>query len=191
MLALIPSMPFGAPATNVTASPDVAAGIESMCALLEQRANARNLASEPKLSGGWRLLYSNGQEIVSLARGFPLGFVLGPTYQPLDTSSGFFENQATVFNRYNLGKLSTTVVGDVRLAPPGSLNAVGVVNDRGNRVDVDFQRIVFSLDELFGRPVRLRKILTPNLQDGVAQPANDQTYLSDGLRVTCGEYRAA
>ena len=32
-------------------------------------------------------------------------------------------------------------------AAAGSLNAVGVANDAGNRVDVIFQRITFSLDE--------------------------------------------
>lgn len=37
-------------------------------------------------------------------------------------------------------------------APAGSLNAVGVVNDRGNRIDVNFRRISFSLDEVRPNP---------------------------------------
>eukprot|EP00964_Phaeocystis_antarctica_P112830 scaffold76934_cov60-Phaeocystis_antarctica.AAC.2 len=71
-------------------------------------------------------------------------------------------------------------------APAGSLNAVGVVNDRGNRIDVNFRRISFSLDEVLGRPAQLRKILVPNQQPGTAQPANDITYLDAAVRIVRG-----
>ena len=71
-------------------------------------------------------------------------------------------------------------------APAGSLNAVGVVNDRGNRIDVNFRRISFSLDEVLGRPAQLRKILVPNQQPGTAQHANDITYLDAAVRIVRG-----
>ena len=45
---------------------------------------------------------------------------------------------------------------------------------------------MFSLDELFGRPVRLRKVLKTALKPGVEQPANDQTFLSANMRVVRG-----
>ena len=66
------------------------------------------------------------------------------------------------------------------------MNAAGVLNSANNRVDVEFRRIVFSLDELFGRPVRLRKVLKTALKPGVEQPANDQTFLSANMRVVRG-----
>ena len=72
-------------------------------------------------------------------------------------------------------------------APAGSLNAVGVVNDRGNRIDVNFKRITFSLDEVLGRPVTgVRKVLVPKPKLDVAQPANDVTYLDADMRITRG-----
>ena len=117
------------------------------------------------LNGSWRLLYSNGREITNLATGLPLGFVLGPTYQPIDIATGRFENQGAVVHRLGLARASTCVVGDVRRAPLGTVNAAGTVNDAGNRVDVDFRRITFGLDELFGSPLRLQKVLVPSLVD--------------------------
>jgi hypothetical protein len=69
------------------------------------------------------------------------------------------------------------VVGDVRLARAGTLNAAGTVNDAGNRVDVDFRRITFSLDELLGAPLaRVRKVIVPTQDPDAPQPANDITY---------------
>ena len=185
LLSLIPSMPFGAPATNATLSAELVAQIEASAAELERSAGA-DLVRDRKLNGSWRLLYSDGREITSLARGFPGGFGLGPTYQPIDIATGRFENQGSVVNRYGIARLSTTVVGDVNPAPTNSLNAAGVRNDRGNRVDVNFRRITFSLDEVFGRPTKLRKVLKPNLQAGVEQPANDVTYLDASIRITRG-----
>jgi hypothetical protein len=184
LLALIPTMSKGAPATNATIAPSLAAQIEEATAALEARFGAHDLAVATNLNGSWRLLYSNGREITSLAAGLPGGFALGPTYQPLDSSTGRFENQGSVLGPF--AKLSTTVIGDVRVAPAGSLNAAGVLNSANNRVDVEFRRIVFSLDELFGRPVRLRKVLKTALQPGVEPPANDQTFLSANVRVVRG-----
>ena len=186
LLALIPAMPFGAPATNATLPKGLVADIDARAASLERSFGGRNVIADQNLNGSWRLLYSDGREITSLAAGFPGGFALGPTYQPIDLATGRFENQGNVLNRYGLARLSTCVVGDVRPAPAGSLNAAGTVNDRGNRVDVIFRRITFSLDEVLGRPASVRKILVPNQQAGTAQPANDVTYLQADMRITRG-----
>ena len=118
--------------------------------------------------------------------GFPGGFQLGPTYQPIDLATGRFENQGNVINTFGIARLSTCVVGDVSAAPIGSVNADGVKNVVGNRIDVNFRRITFSLDEVFGRPSTLRKVLVPNLKEGTAQPANDITYLDSTMRIVRG-----
>lgn len=179
-------MPFGAPATNETLPASQVSQIEAAALSLEGAFRERNVVSDRNLNGSWRLLYSDGREISSLAAGFPGGFQLGPTYQPIDLATGRFENQGSVVNAFGLASLSTCVVGDVSPAPAGSLNAVGVVNDRGNRIDVNFRRISFSLDEVLGRPARLRKVLVPQQQPGTAQPANDVTYLDTAVRIVRG-----
>ena len=188
LLNVIPAMPFGAPATNVTLPRSVVADIESAAIALERLGQVDNALS-PNVNGSWRLLYSNAREISNLASGLPLGFALGPTYQPLDVGSGRFENQGSIVHQLGVAKASTCVVGDVRVAPPGTRNAASTVNDKGNRVDVDFRRIVFSLDEFFGRPLadgQVRKIVVPTNDPGAAQPANDVTYLDATIRVTRG-----
>ncbi|EJK44776.1 hypothetical protein THAOC_36657 [Thalassiosira oceanica] len=150
-------------------------------------AKARSKKKGKRFNYTFWLLYSNGPEITSLASGLPLGFELGPTYQPLDVEGGRFENRGAVSNRYGLARLATGVVGDVSVSPPNSLNAVGIANDRNNRVAVSFRAIVFSLDEVFGRPVSVRKVLIPKLDpDAVATPANDVTYLDDQIRIVRG-----
>ena len=182
-------MASGAPATNATIPAALAAEIEAQPSALEQQVARRNLAKDRLLNGSWRLLYSNGQEITSLAAGFPGGFELGPTYQPIDVATGRFENQGSVVNRFGAAKLRTCVVGDVRPAAAGSLNAVGVANDAGNRVDVTFRRITFSLDEFpAGTPLAAppRKVLVPKQEPEAAQPANDVTYLDATTRVVRG-----
>jgi len=149
LLDAIPAMPYGAPATSATLPADIVRGIEERAVALEasgMRGNARS----PALDGSWRLLYSNAREITNLASGLPLGFVLGPTYQPVDLASGTFENQGGVLHALGLAKAATTVVGDVRPAAGGTLNAAGTRDVAGNRVDVDFRRLTFSLDELLG-----------------------------------------
>ena len=222
LLKLIPEMEFGAPATNATISAALAQEIESSAAALE-RLGAKDLAVAPTLSDSWRLVYSNGREVLArfpgihpqihahvlasapcfpcfwshrhtsvcpcptwqitnLASGLPLGFALGRTFQPLDVPTGRFENIGQIEHKLGLATASTLVIGDVRRAPLGTLNAAGTVNAAGNRVDVDFRRLVFGLDSVLGRPLDppLRKVIVPQQKAGVAQPANDVTYL-DGV----------
>lgn len=187
LLALIPLLPYGAPATRATLPLDLADAIEAEATSLERFHPTRNAATDPRLNGSWRLRYTNAPEITSLAKGLPLGFTLGKTYQPVDTSLGFFENQATIEHALRLARASTRVVGELRVAPGGTRNAAGVEDTEGNRVDVDFQRITFSVDELFGQPVSgLRKIVIPKNTPTAAQPSNDVTYLDGTMRMTRG-----
>jgi hypothetical protein len=113
LLQLIPAMPFGAPATNETLPASQVSQIEAAALSLEGAFRERNVVSDRNLNGSWRLLYSDGREISSLAAGFPGGFQLGPTYQPIDLATGRFENQGSVVNAFGLASLSTCVVGDV------------------------------------------------------------------------------
>ena len=184
LLESIPVLPFDAPATNVTIDPQLAQDIERQAAALEQ--GTRDLAASDELSGSWRLLYSNGREIRNLASGLPLGFALGRVYQPVDTAGGRFENQGAIEHIWGWARASNCVIGDVRVAPLGTVNAAGTINSAGNRVDVDFRRITFSLDEIFGRPVSFRKVIVTKQAPAAAQPANDVTYLDETLRITRG-----
>ena len=193
LIHMIPEMDFGAPATNATISRELSTKIEEVASFLESgssHSNNRNNAKSTYLSGSWRLLYSNGPEITSLAKSLPLGFTLGPTYQPLDTTSGRFENRGNVYNKFfNIAKLQTNVIGDVSVANDGTLNAIGVPNDHGNRVNVDFRCITFELDEVLGKvvgPPPLRKTLIPKISPNSAQPANDITYLDESVRIIRG-----
>eukprot|EP00286_Rhodomonas_abbreviata_P004524 CAMPEP_0181334664 /NCGR_PEP_ID=MMETSP1101-20121128/26392_1 /TAXON_ID=46948 /ORGANISM="Rhodomonas abbreviata, Strain Caron Lab Isolate" /LENGTH=355 /DNA_ID=CAMNT_0023444679 /DNA_START=12 /DNA_END=1075 /DNA_ORIENTATION=+ len=185
LLSVIPEMPFGQPATNGTITPALAQEIEAQAEALEQQ-GGRDTVKSPLLSGSWRLLYTNAREIRNLASGLPLGFVLGKVYQPVDTTNGFFENQGEIEHVLGLAKASNCVIGDVRIAKLGTLNAAGTVNTAGNRIDVDFRRITFALDELLGRPASLRKVIVTKKDPQALQPANDITYLEQGMRVTRG-----
>lgn len=91
-------------------------------------------------------------------------------------------------NRYNLARLQTNVVGEINVAECGTLNAVGVQNDKGNRVDVNFRVISFELDEIFGIKLDppIRKTLIPTTNPNTAQPANDITYLDAMTRIVRG-----
>ena len=186
LLATIPDMPFGAPATNATLDAKIVANIEAQAVELEklgQRGNARAAS----LNGTWRLLYSNAREISNLASGLPLGFALGPTYQPVDLATGRFENQGNVLHSLGIAKAATTVVGDVRATQGKTTNAAGTVSSDGNRIDVDFRRITFELNEAFGKEVKgVRKIVVPKQLEDAAQPANDVLYLDSTMRVTRG-----
>lgn len=176
-------MEYEAPATNATIPKELSQQIEALAHYIENQQS--NNAQSPLLKGNWKLIYSNGAEITSLATNLPLGFRLGKTTQPV--GDRFFENRGTLEHPLGLAHWQTNVVGDVRVAPSGSLNAVGVVNDRNNRVDVDFNVLVFVLDELLGRPVRFQKTLIPKpLKEGQAQPANDVTYLDETVRIVRG-----
>lgn len=185
--SMIPSMPCGAPATNATIDLDISAKIEEAARSLESQSNMQDNAISPQLSGSWRLIYSNAAEISNLAVNLPLGFCLGKTYQPLDTAAGFFENRAPLEHPWHLGKLQVNVVGDVRVAKRGTRNAVDVVNDSNNRVDIDFKAITFELQELLGFQTSIQKSLTPkSIDQSKAQPANDVTYLDDYTRIVRG-----
>ena len=89
----------------------------------------------------------------------------------------------------NIARASTTVIGDVRPAKIGTTNAAGTFSRDGNRIDVDFQRITFELNELLGRelsPGVVRKVVVPKQLADAAQPANDVLYLDAQMRVTRG-----
>ena len=221
LISIIPRMAYDGPATNVTIPIQVVEQIERMTVLLEEKYQYRqNYVTDPKsqrqldlttaTDGGggttWKLVYSNGPEIAQLAASLPLGFVLGPTYQPLDLTTMRFENQGRIVHPYRLAVLETNVVGDIAIAPKLSTNAVGVINDRNNRIDVNFVAIVFQLDELLGIPLHppYRKIIIPKQQvqtedddsssstssrsstRSPPQPANDITYLDDSVRIVRG-----
>jgi PAP_fibrillin len=181
--SLIPKMDFDAPATNATISPSLTFQIESLAASMENQQT--NNAESPLLMGNWKLLYTNGAEITSLATNLPLGFQLGKTTQPNGTN--VFENRGTLEHPWRLAHWQTNVLGDVRVAPQGSVNAAGVFNDRNNRVDVDFRVLVFVLDKVLGQPVSFQKALIPkSLVPGQPQPANDITYLDERMRIVRG-----
>eukprot|EP00536_Pseudo-nitzschia_multiseries_P014162 jgi/Psemu1/291291/fgenesh1_pg.663_\ len=207
LLSTIPTMNLGAPATNATVPGEVFRRIEELVSVLEGSDDdntpnsnyyTRNNAVSDRLSGSWRLLYSNAPEIVGLARGLPLGFELGPVFQPVDTADGIFANDARLEHPYNLATLRTIVVGRVRPGTKGSFNAIGVENTRNNRVDIEFERIVSAIDTFLGRPLEppIRKTLVPNNNANsnanakqstpAALPANDQTYLDESVRIVRG-----
>ncbi|CAB9505944.1 PAP fibrillin [Seminavis robusta] len=188
LISTIPSMPYGAPATNSTiVDATLVENIETLASHLERLAQQRDNAISPLLTGNaWRLVYSNAPEIGSLADNLPPGFHLGKTYQPIDTAQGTFENRSPILVG-NLAKIVISVVGDVQVAGPGTVNAVQVVNDRNNRVNVYFRGITFTLDEVFGiQKTWLSKTLIPNADKSRAQPANDVTYLDDKMRIIRG-----
>lgn len=188
LLSMIPETISGAPATNATISSDVSKEIEAFVSKMEESANQRdNIKSLLLSSGDWRLVYSNAPEIVGLAKGLPLKFQLGPTYQPLDTTKGWFENTARVDNR--VASLRTIVVGNIQPSPASSINAAGILNEKNNRVIVNFEAIVFELDQVLGRPLAspIRKTIVPKAtQDGSPLPANDQIYLDESVRIVRG-----
>ena len=172
LLSMIPSMPYDAPATNVTIqNQDTVRSIEDLATRLEQDESStkytRNNAQKiQQLNGQWKLLYSNAPEITSLASNkLPLGFTLGKTYQPIsinDSTHGYFENSCEIIQRQqpfnHLAKLRTRVIGNLSLpSTPNTRNAVGVVDKYNNRVVVEFQLITFELIELFGYSSRNRK----------------------------------
>ena len=70
-----------------------------------------------------------------------------------------YPGQGFVEHTWGLARGRNTVIGDVGVAAPGSVNAAGTVNTAGHRVDVDFRRIEFAIDEVLGAPVRFRKVI--------------------------------
>eukprot|EP00439_Symbiodinium_sp_Y106_P033917 s3318_g4.t1 len=139
-------------------------------------ARQKNILQDPaklqQLSGKWRLLFSDAPEITGLAN-LPLGLAVGPVYQPIDVSSKIFENQSPIVQKLGLVKGNLRVVGTFAAAPLRSVNAAGVVNTCGNRIDVNFERLVFSVDQLAGISTGsfLQRVATPTRAPGAPQPA--------------------
>ena len=181
LLDVIPATATGAPATNATLPRAVAEKISACADALDAAASMKDTASDKQLDGSWRLVYSNAPEITNLAK-LPLGFQLGPVRQPFSLNSKTFENQGEILHVTRLIHGSTRVVGDFDRAARGTLNAAGVVNDRGDRVDVFFRRVVFEIDA----PVAIKTVVEPKADPALARPAVDTVYLDDSLRVTRG-----
>ncbi|EJK70481.1 hypothetical protein THAOC_08157, partial [Thalassiosira oceanica] len=159
LLAAIPRTGSGAPATNATVPPELAARIEEMASSLEMAGGAgtRNNAVSPRLAGSWRLVLER---------------------------AGNHEFGVRAASRVRArADIPASGRGGWAVREPRR----GIANDRNNRVAVSFRAIVFSLDEVFGRPVSIRKVLIPKLDpDAVATPANDVTYLDDQIRIVRG-----
>ncbi|CAE8628206.1 unnamed protein product [Polarella glacialis] len=180
----------GAPATSLMLSAAESAEVSSLAARLEKlnpfpTGLSQDTLALQLLNGSWRLLYTDAPEITALAA-LPLGFELGPVFQPIDVILGSFENQALVLNSAGIAEGNLRVVGSFRAAPLGSLNAAGIANEAGDRLDVNFDRLVFSLDRLLGISTDFRRVVSPKPAPGAAQPAVDITYLDESLRITRG-----
>mmetsp|Transcript_90682 Transcript_90682/g.282028 ORF Transcript_90682/g.282028 Transcript_90682/m.282028 type:complete len:282 (-) Transcript_90682:3-848(-) len=195
LLGLIPKMAFGAPATNATVPEATAQRISEAAARLEPSSKYAGapFAESPEalaaLDGPWRLLYSDASEITRLSK-LPLGFRLGPVFQPVDVAGRRFENQALVRHALRLASGHTRVLARFELADLGTENRAGVVNAAGNRVNVRFERVVFTLCRLLLLPLfgLLRKVAKPkgpSEQAGVT-PTLDITYLDGGVRIGRG-----
>ena len=181
LLDAIPATATGAPATNATLPRTVSEKISACADALDAAAAMSETASSKQLDGSWRLVYSDAPEITNLAK-LPLGFQLGPVRQPFSLQSKTFENQGEILHVTRLVHGSTRVVGDFGRAARGTLNAAGVVNDRGDRVDVFFRRVLFEIDA----PVAIKTVVEPKADPSLARPAVDTVYLDDSLRVTRG-----
>lgn len=181
LLAAIPATATGAPATNATLPQNVVDRISASADALDAAAGMRNTAANKQLDGSWRLVYSDAPEITNLARS-PLGFQLGPVRQPFSLTSNTFENQGEILHVTRLIHGATRVVGEFSAADRGTLNAAGVLNERNDRVDVLFRRVVFEIDA----PLAIKTVVEPKPDPDLARPAVDTVYLDDDLRVTRG-----
>jgi len=196
LLLVIPSRSFGAPATNVTTDAPRISRIEELVRELEPfspyagKAFADNPEALSTLSGGWRLLYSDASEITRLVK-LPLGFKLGAVFQAINASTGMFENQALVKHSLRLLSGHTRVIAKFWLNDDlGAINRAGVTNSAGNRVNVKFLRVIFTLRRFLILPTfgLVRKVAQPRgpaEQAGVG-PSIDVTYLDDSLRISRG-----
>eukprot|EP00747_Dinoflagellata_sp_TGD_P179396 gnl/TRDRNA2_/TRDRNA2_30160_c0_seq1.p1 gnl/TRDRNA2_/TRDRNA2_30160_c0~~gnl/TRDRNA2_/TRDRNA2_30160_c0_seq1.p1 ORF type:complete len:347 (+),score=48.02 gnl/TRDRNA2_/TRDRNA2_30160_c0_seq1:58-1098(+) len=194
LFALLPSRRFGAPSTNISMTEVQVQQIEQIASLLEARSPfagvnfAESADAQKLLDGGWRLVYSDASEITRLEK-LPLGFKLGEVYQPINVSTGRLENQARVRHSLLLASAMTRVIAKFWLPEPGGTNRAGVVNT-GNRANVKFDRVIFSLRRLLVLPFfgLVKKVAVPN---GTAEragivPSIDVTYLDDDLRISRG-----
>ena len=87
-------MPFGAPATNETLPASLVSQIEAAALSLEGAFGERNVVSDRNLNGSWRLLYSDGREISSLAAGFPASVFSGARFPGARFSGAGFSGAA-------------------------------------------------------------------------------------------------
>jgi len=192
LLSFIPKRPFEGPATNITTSPELCAHIERVVGNLELLTPLPPLADSKlavqALNGDWQLRYSDASEITRISK-LPLGFRLGPVYQPIDVTNGRFENQALIKHKFRLCSGHTRVVADFFLSPVGETNRVGVIN-KGERASVCFLKILFTLRRFLIFPTfgLVRKTAIPK---GPAEQANvfpsiDVTYLDDTMRIARG-----
>ena len=192
LLSLIPKRRFGGPATNLTIPSEICSKIESTVSSLEYLTPLPPLERSPTalqaLDGDWQLIYSDASEITRIAK-LPFGFCLGPVFQPIDVEGGRFENQALIKHKLLLLSGHTRVLANFFLAPLGDVNRAGVANI-GERANVKFQKVIFSLRRLLVLPTfgRIRKTAVPNgpsEQKGVI-PCIDVTYLDDTMRISRG-----
>lgn len=194
LLALIPTLPFDGPATNVTTPQDTCQKIERMVGILETLSPLPPLANSSEaqliLDGDWQLVYSDASEITNIAK-LPLGFRLGPVFQPINLEGGRLENQALIKHKFLLFSGHTRVVADFYLADMGEINPAGKVNI-GERANVKFRKVIFTLRRLLVLPTfgKIRKTAIPNgpsEQKGVV-PSIDITYLDDTMRIARGGF---
>jgi hypothetical protein len=192
LLSMIPKRPFGGPATNLTTSDETVCQIETTVAALEYLTPlpplARSRQALETLNGDWQLIYSDASEITRISK-LPLGFCLGPVFQPINVTDSRFENQALIKHRLRLLSGHTRVLANFYLAPLGDTNRAGVVNV-GERANVKFQKVIFSLRRFILVPTfgRIRKTAIPNgpSEQKGAVPCIDVTYLDDELRISRG-----
>ena len=192
LLRVIPKRPFGGPATNATTDATTVSKIANLVTALEYLTPLPPLSRSPvaveTLNGAWQLVYSDASEITRIAK-LPLGFRLGPVFQPIDVANFKLENQALIKHATRLISGHTRVLAMFSLAPTGERNRVGVINV-GNRANVKFQKVIFTLRRLLVLPTfgKIRKTATPNgpsEQKGII-PTLDITYLDDTLRISRG-----
>lgn len=172
LLSMIPRRRFGAPATNLTVPSRTVRRIEKRVQALECYDEelrkggpiASNRLAQELLDGPWRLLYSDASEITNLVD-LPFGFQLGAVFQPIDVATGRVENQANVKHKLLLASAHTRVLAEFTLEKSLSArNRAGIVNNEGRRINVRFDRVIFSLRRFLFIPFLgrfVRKVARP------------------------------
>lgn len=194
LLDVIPKRPFGGPATNITTSKDTCLKIEELVSKLEKLAPLPPLANSSEaleaIDGDWQLVFSDASEITNIAK-LPMGFQLGPVYQPIDVEAGRLENQALIKHKLRLFSGHTRVVADFSLAEVGDINPAGKVNI-GERANVQFRKVVFTLRRFLFLPTfgKIRKSAIPNgrSEQNDEVPSIDITYLDETMRIARGGF---
>ena len=190
LLCMIPRMRFGAPATNETVASRTVRRIEKRVEALEsydeELHSGGPLASNPKaqelLDGPWRLLYSDASEITNLVD-LPLGFRLGAVFQPIDVQTGRVENQANVKHRFLLASAHTRVLARFGLEEDlKAKNRAGVSNTEGRRVNVQFEKVVFSLRRVLFVPFLSRLVRRVARPRGPAEKALEAAKAAAAIR---------